>query len=682
MSENYYICPRPIFDAKYTHRDLLGYSKDIIATGSGFLRNQKAYQYIDDAVRLVDGEAFKNDNATLSDVKTDATVRNIKELIAAQSNLRIIPLFKTELENFRNTANVLNKLYMSWQSSTFADRQIRKAWQYAAVCGTGYISPRWDRNYWGKRRGDIVLDALGPMDVMPVGINTNFDLQSSYVVVVHRKIPYHEAIRTYSQYSDLIVPTSDGITIPGSVLARSVEYFNGIFRKFGPGSSLERTPVSSAMVDFYYLYIDDDSVNNTTQPILMGDPGTSWSYTVPYIGQRIPDGNDSRDATREDCFLYPNRRLVICTDSLCVNPDPCRQVSPYWHGQAPVVQFRSDDWPWSYLGYPLTRLGESIEKGNVGIMRGVIDAMNVKLAPPRSYDRNTMSEGLATAINTRLPNQVVGLDMTFGGEQMKPLLTPETYNIPPHYMKFIEEQEGRIKQQMGVSDTTALARARQMPSSDSMEKILEMMGPLVKDQSRNMEASIRALGEMWKCLAFQFYSPNRRYQILGESGIVEEDSDLKPGDMVPSSIPGINPDYFSRAKHHMANFSFQVAPYSIHELSSTTRRLFHLQLMRSGFPIDWWTLAELFDIRPFGPKPKIPDPNDPSGETMVEAQTILERWIAQKEMEARFAAAAQGGQSGAGGGKGKGKGRPPTGGNPPAMEQKSDGRPIIRESKR
>ena len=49
-----------------------------------------------------------------------------------------------------------------------------------------------------------------------------------------------------------------------------------------------------------------------------------------------------------------------------------------------------------------------------------------------------------------------------------------------------------------------LARARQLPSGDSQEKLLETLGPLVKDQSRNMEQPIRAIGEMWKSNFMQF----------------------------------------------------------------------------------------------------------------------------------------------------------------------------------
>jgi hypothetical protein len=249
---------------------------------------------------------------------------------------------------------------------------------------------------------------------------------------------------------------------------------------------------------------------------------------------------------------------------------------------------------------------------------------------------------------------------------------------------------------MGVADASAMARARQLPSGDSVEKIMESLGPLVKDMSRNMEESIRAVGELWKSNFFQFYTASRRMQLLGPDGLTQEDYDYEPGNLIPSSSTvedmremGITSEgvpYFERAKWHKDNFTFSVTPYSLHELNSMTRRLFILQLSKSGFPMDWWTMAEMFDVRNFGNLPMYEDPE--TGEKRV-AQTVMERWTCQMEMMAHIQAANQQ-QQGGGGGKppgagGKGPGRPGTGAQPPTLEQKSgDGgtRSTIRESKR
>jgi hypothetical protein len=690
--------------------DYLGWGKEIIQQGKSYLRLQAAFPYISDGIDMINGMKPALNVASLSDLQMELTIRNLKELVAAQTNLRIIPAFKTEIQEFQHQNEILNKCFMAWQQMTFADRRIRKCWQYAAGAGTGYAYVKYDANYYYKGKGDQVIDALGPLDVIPVGLPRTHEIQKAYCVALRIETPYHEAVRLYPRYADRLRPSRDSSRGRGTVMSEAVKFASSVLRRFGPGSTQENEPATWENVDIYYLYIDDQSVNNTGQVIPMGRSGTSWYYEVPYIGQRIPDPSEPgrfRDAVDEDCLLYPTRRLIKYTDDDCLTPDPMDQVNPYWHSKVPVVQFRADDWPWNFLGFPLTRAGQSFEKANNEMARGVVDANNARLNPTMTFDRNTMSLALAQSINTRIPGQRFGVDQTFAGDQMKPLPGMlEMYTVPGEVLEFIKQNEARLTHQMGVADAQALARARQLPSSDSMDKILEALGPLPKDQSRNMEESIRGFGELWKSNFFQFMSAKRRMELVGPDGLADADFDFDPGTLIPTGtfdwadeegrhrgdILSVYKDngrsdlalstvpMFQRARWHKDQFTFTVTPYSIHEINSMTRKLFHLQLMRSGFPLDWWTLAELFDVRNFGPYPKM---KDPETDQMRECRNIIERWIAQMEIQARVAQATGGGQQG----KGKGGGHPPTGQAAPTLNQKNRGgaagtSSIIRESKK
>lgn len=691
-SESYYLCPSPHTGGmslnKYADK-ILSWSNEIIQQGTTYLRLQPAYPYIQAGIDLINGINNPSTIQTLSDAKTESVVRNLKELIAAQSNLRIIPNFKTAVSEFENQAAILNKAYMSWQTMVFADRAIRQAWQYAAGGGTGYLGIRWNPDYWGPGKGDIELVPYGPLDVIPVGLPANHNLQQAYAVAIKVSTPWHQVVRRYPEFADKIRPAQNSSAF-GNVVARSVQVASAALRYVQGAVQPDAEKKPWPTVDVYHIYIDDDSVNNTGQDILMGDPGTSWSYVVPYIGKRIPSQLDPqgwREATMADCRMYPNRRKIVATSDFVLTPDPTRQVNEFWHGKVPVVQWRADDWAWAFLGFPLSKAGSSLEAANISMLRGLVDATNVKLSPPRAYDRNTMSSALAQTLNTRIPNQVVGLDMTFGGEQLKPLLPADYYSTNPAATDaFIQANEQRIKDQMGVADAAALSRARQLPSGDSMEKILDALGPIVKDQSRNMEASIRDLGEMWKSCFFQFYTAKRRMQMLGQQGLTEEDWDLDPGTLIPAPmLPGAS--RYEIAQRHALNFTFTVTPYSLHELNSISRKLLFLQLSRFGFPISWWKLAEVFDIEDFGPKPYIEDPE--TGERR-QTRNELETWIAQQEMMARMKAASEPPQGApqsqqeaqTGVPHKPGAGRPPSGQQLPTLEQKSDGRPIIRESSR
>lgn len=708
-SNRAYLAPIPFNtrgEVPYREAEIYDWTKEIITDGRSFLRQQPAYNYIQDGIDVVNGESDTLKTPSLSDFKSELTMRNTKEIVAAQTNIRVIPAFKSTIDEFKTQERILNNGFMGWQNAVFFDRGVRKAWQWATAAGTGYLGLRWDANYWYRGKGDLVPEAYGPLDVLPVGMNRHNDLQKAYAVAIKVATPIHEAWRLFPLYVDKIRASRENSMGRGTVISQAVKYASAVLRRWGPNSTLENDTVPWEMVNIYYIYVDDDSVNNTGRPLAMGQPGTSWYYTVPYIGQEMKVGETkggqilTRKAGREDCMLYPNRRLIVATENDCLNPDPTTQVSPYWHAKVPIVQFRCDDWPWSFLGFPATRYGTNIEKANNTIQRGMVDAMNGRLSPPRAYNRNTMAASLMQTMNTRIPDQVIGLDMTFGGDEspVKPLLPFQWYEFPAFYPSVIQQNEQRLTHQMGIADAQALARARQLPSGDSVEKIMESLGPLIKDMSRNMEASIRDFGEMWKSDFFQFYTAARRMRLLGPDGLTEEDYDFDPGTLIPSSDTVVKmrktgdregtPEYvadgvpyFERARWHKDNFTFAVTPYSLHELNSMTRRLFILQLTKTGFPMDWWTMADMFDVKNFGDPPMMEDPV--TGERRP-AQTVMERWVSQMEMMAHMQSAKEGG--GGGGGKpGKGAGRPGSGQQPPTLEQKSGDagtRSTVRESKR
>ena len=680
---NYYMAPQPfdrITGVPCTADEQFGWSRELIQSAKAYLKLQPAHPFIQDGLDIVNGDLAKSTNVSLSGVRTDLVTRNLRELNAAQSNLRIVPAIKTEAADFYEQTSVLGKSYMYWHQKIFADRIIRKAWQYATGLGTGYLSIGYDPDHYGIRRGEIMIRPHGPLDILPVGLPHDHDLQKAYAVAIRIPTPYHQAAHMFPDYADKLHPTRESLKQHGTVIAQSVKFASAVLKRFGPGATQQQEPISWAETDLYYIFIDDRTVNYTGREVLMGDIGTSWEYRVPYVGQIIEIGRDAdgkkhyKQATPDDCLFYPYRRVMVCTDDTILTPDPTLQVNKGWHGRVPVVQFRADDWPWTFLGFPLSKAGMLLEKANIEILRAIVDAMNVRLSPPTGYDRNTMARSLAETMNMRIPNQRIGLDYTLGGEQFKPLLPVDFYNVPTNSMELIQANEGRITHQMGVADASALTRARQLPAGDSAERLLEALGPIIKDQSRNMEFSITQLGDMWIPLCLQWWSARRRFQIFGDDGLVSDDVDWNPGSMVPQSEQDRLGSYFEAARRHSSNFHYEVEPYSLHELNSITRKMAFLQLQRSGFPLSWWTQGRLWGID-LGRKPRNQDPESP--EFGKEYKSELELWIAQKEIEARFAQAA----GGAGKGAGKGPGRKPSGQAPPQLTQKDGGlRSTVRES--
>jgi hypothetical protein len=400
-------------------------------------------------------------------------------------------------------------------------------------------------------------------------------------------------------------------------------------------------------------------------------------FRDPATGQVL-----TRKATPDDCKLYPLRRLMIGFSNCIVYDD----TSTWWHGMVPLVRFRLDDWPWEELGYSLLKDTSQINAHNNGIRRAIEDSINARLSPPlRSTQAETTSKSDLEKFDSRIPNQIIQLDTALTGEDpLKPILPYAHYEVPAaafQYIKDNEQQEGYL---IGVQDFTNLAKARQIPSGDAQEKLLQMIGPLMEARTRKIERAVSALGQMWKALAFQFYTSSRREQILGQAGTTDEDVDWEPGDMVPSHVSGEPADQPSRytklerLRWHIQNFHTRVIPYSITGMASMQKKLLEVQLSKiPGFPWDPWTFGERMDI---DMGPVLPDKDGKIPQTRVERYLRWQDIIAGHEVDKLYEVLARAQELGidpsmlgGGGGKGKSSGRPPSFSAPPKVQSKDQG---------
>jgi hypothetical protein len=293
----------------------------------------------------------------------------------------------------------------------------------------------------------------------------------------------------------------------------------------------------------------------------------------------------------------------------------------------PAVPLYFDDWAWEFLGYSMTRDLDSIEQSSNALRRGMDDSANARLRPALMHDDRTISNSLMESLDVRQGGQSVGVDMTTSERPIRPILEPGYYDVPAFIPALVQSNDEMMKYLSGVNDFTAVAKARQLPSSDTVEKIMEMAGPIVTDVSRNMEASLGRLGEMIKCMFFEFYTAPRRLQILGKEGLDTHDNDFyEPSTMIPSHMDDEDttvPSAYSniqRAQKYMNSFYFKITPNSLHQINQMARKLLYIQLQKAGIPIDPWTMAAINDIPNFGPPP--------DGTT-----TVLERWVAFEKIK-------------------------------------------------
>ena len=555
------------------------------------------------------------------------------------SNIRPLWGYSTDNPELDQQNEILNKLLLAWYQTTFADRQIKKGLQYAAVSGTGYIGPDWKSAFWTRGRGDISLKTWSAENVIPHQVPTDHDIQRAYATTLRESVPLNLARSMFPTMAGKIVPDRNSPTGLQKGLNKVSSFLSPVLSRFAQDpKSRKAVDTPYPEVDIMMTYIMDPSINEGPDPIVMGEPGTYWNYIVPVLGSDIPDGKNRegvqqfRKATAEDAAIYPFRRLITWCSSGILRDD----TSYWWHGMVPAVPIKFDTWAWEFLGYSMTRDLDSIEQSSNTLRRAMDDSANARLRPTLAYDDRTQSQSAVESLDTRIPGQAIGVDFTISDRPVRPLLEPQFYDVPQWIPAQIASNDEMMKYLSGVQDFTAIAKARQLPSSDSIEKLMEMAGPVVTDISREMEASLGQLGEMIKCMFFQFYTASRRLQILGPDGITEEDATFyEPGNMIPSHMENENPDdgpsnysMVQRARKYMNSFFFKITPGSMHQITQMSRKLLYVQLQKAGVPIDPWTLAMVCDIPNFG--------RPPAG-----TNTVMERFVAWEKIKGELMAHVQ-----------------------------------------
>ena len=614
---NEFICPsqNALEDSR------LAWLKHAVEEGQTFLENQTGYEDIKKGKEIIAGLFNTKLPEQLSRVNVNLQKRLIRDVVATMSNLRPLWGYSTDNKQLDKQAETLNMLLVGWYQSTFADRGIRKGLQYAGGLGTGYVGPTWEPDFWTRGRGDITLRAYGPDQIIPTQIPADHDLQRAYAVTIKEEVPINLARAMFPTMQGKIIPDRQAPNMLKRGLGRISAFLSPVLNRFGTNQRANKAVHSVfPVVDIYQTYIMDLSVNEGPDPIVMGEAGTYWNYTVPVLNSVKDDGTR---VTVEEARIYPFRRLVTwCNTGLLRD-----NTSYWWHGMVPVVPLYFDDWAWEFLGYSMTRDLDNIEQSNNTLRRGMDDSANARLRPALMHDDRTIANSLMESLDVRQGGQTVGVDFSTSDRPIRPILEPGYYDVPQWIPNVIASNEEMMKYLSGVNDFTAVAKARQLPSSDTVEKIMEMAGPVVTDISRNMEASLGRLGEMIKCLFFEFYTLARRVQRLGDQGVDEHDTDYyEPSNMIPSHTDGedkTQPSKYTqvqRAQRYMNSFFFKITPNSLHQITQMSRKLLYIQLQKAGIPIDPWTMATLNDLPNFGPPP--------AGTT-----TMFERWAAFEKIK-------------------------------------------------
>jgi hypothetical protein len=680
-----YVCPAPFdkFGVK-NHARVLDWIRRATMEGSAFNTRMSLNRDMDQAISIISGKMAQliapDDPDILSRLWVNQVKHSAQELIATLTNPTQYWTFEANSRkdaDLDRQARTMNGCMTDWYFRTYAPLKLKGALQYAVAHGSGFIHQYWEPDMIDRNTGDIEW-APTPYDrVLLVQPTEDYDIQKCYAVLIQRKIPINRMRRMFQDNYYDIQPSM----IPHE--SRTSKFLKDVFTRNRRNSPAY---VEAPMVDVTYCYIDDYTVNRSGQVITMGNESFPFYYEVPYVGGILPNGNKAKD---EDCFIYPYRRLVIATETAVLHDD----TSYWWHGRVPLVKFSLDEWVWDYLGHSLVLQAASAQKSATRIGRYVEDVLALKANPQMLFSEEVMNPEEAKKWDMRIPGKNF-ITNTKQGDPVKPLLPANYATVNQFTQAWVDRLDMKINEIFGLPSLRDAMKAKQVPSSESLEKLQSAGGEIVSSLSLSIERSMTELGSQWRDLFFEFYTADRRIKILGADGLVAEDLEYKYGDMIPEGEVFYNGAQMrtsmEKARVHRLNFAYRIAPTSILKTTHTTRLLMLLQARKlDRWLVDRETLAKYLEIPNYG---------------HLEGDTVLDKVVSEQKLERAFAiqteiqqalvrmklqqAAQQGSPEGqmagamsqignalseAMGGGGNGAGRPPSFNKSPGLASKDGG---------
>ncbi len=666
---------------------ILGWSDECVEQGMAWLKSQRGYGDFRAALDTISGKDVVLTTASYrSQINPNRLKRNIREIISVMSQLRPFWGYHSDNKAYKSQAEMMNQVARAWYLEHHGNAAVKECLQWAAVTCRGWMHPIYKRGMYGTGHGDIEIETYGSESILPVQLPSDGNWQEAYSVTILKEMPIAKAHGMFPMKQNVIKPMSARYWYANDTVRKGTQ-LNLMQRMFGKmgGRRPEAETLAEHLVPLRYQWIIDLTINKTDHEIPMGEPGSSWAYTVPYLGQMLPVGVDPKSGTmhyrradENDARLYPRRRLLISTPDALLYDGPAFD----WHGMFPGVSFTVDAWPWEPLGFSLVHDGYMLNEAIKEITRGNMDKIRSSNDMALAYDQNAVPMKEARAFDPMQPRARIGYDgSALDGPPFKPVVPPEVLAIMPESITMLEYIEKSMDAQFAIKDAMALAKARMMGSMDDVEKMMEMAGPVIADMSRSMEPPMSNLGKMVQYLVLQYYTTPRVMQIVGPDGVSPEVFDYDPSSIVPSHLAGENSSLVSnyskmeRAKTFADNLRFLVVPGSLHEITQTAMKLGLVQLKKAGVMIDSQTIAEAWGLQNYGTIP---------------GNTMIDRWKAEEEMKIEFAAKmkAIAGAVGLGAppgaaapGKPNPEGRPPSGKEPPKLVQKEGGaRSTVSES--
>lgn len=562
--------------------ELMNWITQALKEGQAMLSNESEGEDVDENIKMTMGQykdlSFEANKPSYRSSHFDTRIgKNINDVASAITDFKPTWHYMTENKQYEHQGQILDKLTRAWWYNNHIDLKLQLLVKQSLVARTGYAHLVWNPTLWnGVGDCDIVIKDY--RDVIPIRPNSRISIQDAFGVIIRSRNTVNWAKARYGDAASTIVPTTEGSFIQNSankfkVSSPALDYLESQRRKV--------KEFAIPLYDHYEIYVKDTSINAGNEPVWIGPQPADkhpWGYWV--------------DPGKP---LYPRGRLIICANLTHILFDG---GNPYWHGMFPVSKLTLDPMPWSFLGKSAIADAKSAQLLSIELLQGITDAARKTLRPGIIADKNAVPREVLNRFDSREPGFKLKTNPSVGQGISLEVVQP----LPPFIMELRAELQQSIDYVMGVLDMRALEQVRDLNNANASEEtMLEYLGPSVRTRGRVLEVFLRELGDMMKSNIFQFYTMQRRVQVIGNQALDFEDFDYDPGSLVPAGEGTRG----QRAEAHAKCFTFWIAPNSLLNLSKSQEQLKYMMLFKMGV-IDPVTLLEKLEVSNIGEIPGNP----------------------------------------------------------------------------
>jgi hypothetical protein len=642
------------------------WAESFIEQGARWLENTRTLQSLQSDIRLLNGDVNMP-------VKSNQLLPDIQEFVETFSDVRRICNYSTKVEALKSAAEVMNGFQQHVHDTAKFRDNTKAALQWSTL-GRGYVLPKYSIDRYGYGKGGVRFEALGPLDVVFDQLPASNDLQEAYAVGVIRPVPLVEALARFPDFAEQILP---------------VEHYD--WKKYGSLGTIRRMDFYSRWrfqeepsdwarhyTELHYITVRSIELNRTRNYKTFGKDGAPWQYTVPPMGSLIVTRNpfnrapQSREATRQDCLLYPQLRLIITCPTV---PVPLYDGTFFeWHGEHPPVPYDLTKVAWSPLAPSLVSQVSSPERARRRLVSTSTEVNEVSMNPPMGWDLN------AGVPQKQLNNldllRAQGVRIGTSGkpsEKFANLIDKGMVEGGKHALEQLRLLDAVIAKSLGLTDIQKmLAESKQALSEGSFDKLLNGMGPFGDAVVSNECTAQVKIGHMLKYIAAEYYTEKQMMSYRGEDGASIETFTFDPAKLDPNSpdSPYVTEGMTVRERCMWLVDQLETSanPAEIFGPMHQQEQLRYMFFLEHKMPISVSTCMKKLDVTNYGDTPG----DTERDKYEYEQERDLLRQVKLKEMLAEeMPQQPQPPQAAKGGpGQGKGGGRPPTNQTPPKLEQK------------